>query len=136
MKLGTLTAVVVSAAAVAAFERSVWDGVYTEEQAARGKEIYRTTCVTCHGETLEGGGPASPLTGPVFNSNWNGVNMGDMLERVRVSMPLDKAGTLSRQQCADVIAFILNANKFPAGKSELPRQAEMLNDIKYLAQKP
>jgi quinoprotein glucose dehydrogenase len=114
----------------------VWDGVYTEEQAGRGKELYSTHCLACHGDTLEGNGPVRPLTGPDFAANWNGLTMGDMLERTRTSMPMDKPGTLSRQQVADVLAFVLSANKLPAGKSELPRQSELLSTIKFLAQKP
>jgi mono/diheme cytochrome c family protein len=121
---------------IAASERSVWDGVYTEEQSARGKDVYRANCVGCHGEALTGAGPASPLTGPLFSSNWNGVSLGDLLERIRVSMPLDKPGTLTRQQYADVLAFVLSVNKFPAGKTELSRQTEMLTDIKFLSDKP
>jgi len=116
--------------------RSVWDRVYTKEQAERGKELYATHCLACHGESLEGSGPARGLIGPEFAANWNGVSMGDMLERTRVSMPMSKPGTLSRQQVADLLAFVLSANKFPAGEAELPRQAEVLNQIVFLATKP
>jgi mono/diheme cytochrome c family protein len=90
--------------------RSIWDGVFTEAQARRGEELYSTHCVGCHGETLEGDGPATPLTGPGFSSNWDGINMADMLDRTRKSMPSDKPGTLSRQQIADLLAFVLRAN--------------------------
>jgi len=114
----------------------VWDGVYTDEQAERGKAVYLEKCVQCHGPTLMGGGAgAGPLQGATFNGNWNGVMLGDMLERVRQSMPLDKPATLSRQQTADVLAYIFSVNKFPAGKAELSRQAEILNTIQYKATK-
>lgn len=116
--------------------RSVWDGVYTEEQARRGKDLYGTHCLACHGETLEGSGPVRPLTGPDFAANWNGLSMGDMLERTRTTMPMDKPGTLSRQQIADVLSYVLSVNKLPAGDVELPRQSELLTPIKFLAQKP
>jgi len=52
-----------------ATSRSVWDGVYTEEQAKRGEELYRKECASCHGETLVGGGGAAPLTGGTFLSH-------------------------------------------------------------------
>ena len=136
MTRGILVVMAIAAATSAAADRSVWDGVYTEAQAARGKEIYREACVKCHGETLAGAGPIAPLTGPVFGSNWNGVSLGDMLERVRISMPLDRPGTLPRQQYADVLAFVLSANKFPAGETELSKQTEVLNEIKFLTEKP
>jgi len=116
--------------------RTVWDGVYTEAQAERGKAIYMEKCVQCHGPELMGGGAgAGPLQGATFNGNWNGVPLGDMLERLRQSMPLDKPATLSRQQCADVLAFIFSVNKFPPGKTELSRQAEILNTITFKATK-
>ena len=55
--------------------------------------------------------------------------MGAMLERVRLTMPQDKPGKMTRQEIADLLAFMLRSNKFPAGKSELARQADMLNGI-------
>jgi quinoprotein glucose dehydrogenase len=116
--------------------RSIWDGVYTEEQARRGKDLYLTHCLSCHGESLQGGGQVHALVGPEFAANWNGLSMGDMLERTRISMPMDKPGTLSRQQIADVLSFVLSANKAPAGTVELPRQTELLSAIKFLARKP
>jgi quinoprotein glucose dehydrogenase len=127
-------AALVVAVAVSAQDapRTVWDGVYTEAQAERGKALYMEKCVQCHGSELMGGGAgAGPLQGATFGGNWNGVPLGDMLERLRQSMPLDKPATLSRQQCADVLAFIFSVNKFPAGKTELSRQAEILNTITF-----
>jgi mono/diheme cytochrome c family protein len=116
--------------------RSVWDGVYTEAQAKRGAAVYRQSCVSCHGPTLEGIETAGPLVGARFTSNWNGVTLGDMADRVRISMPNDRPGTLSRQEVADVLAYVFSANRFPAGKTELPRQAEILKQIKFEASKP
>jgi S-disulfanyl-L-cysteine oxidoreductase SoxD len=117
--------------------RSVWDGVYTEAQAKRGSTVYHQHCASCHGPELEGNGEtAGPLVGPVFTSNWNGVTVGDMFERTRISMPLDKPGTLSRQQIADVLAYMFSENKLPVGKSELARQPEVLKQIKFEAVKP
>ncbi len=116
--------------------RSVWDGVYTEAQAKRGFAIYHKHCASCHGPSLEGGETAGPLVGPIFTSNWNGVTVGDMFERTRMSMPQDKPGTISRQNMADVLAFVFSENSFPVGKAELARQTEMLNQIKFEAVKP
>ena len=117
-------------------QRTVWDGVYTDAQADRGKAIYMEKCVQCHGPALMGGGAgAGALQGPTFSGNWNGVPLGDMLERLRQSMPADQPATLSRQQSADVLAYIFSVNKFPAGKAELSRQAEILNTILFKATK-
>jgi len=116
--------------------RSVWDGVYTEEQAKRGEALYAERCVRCHGASYMGGTDgATALVGPTFNGNWNNVPLDQMLDRVRLTMPMDKPATLSRQQTADALAFILSINKMPAGKTELPRQAEILNQITYKASK-
>lgn len=116
--------------------RSVWDGVYTEEQAKRGADVYEERCVRCHGETLMGGTDgAGALIGEKFNANWNGVPLDQMIDRVRASMPLDKPMSLSRQETVDVMTFVFSANKIPAGKTELPPQAEMLGLIKYTTAK-
>jgi mono/diheme cytochrome c family protein len=116
--------------------RSVWDGVYTEAQAKRGEAIYRQSCASCHGVALEGIETAGPLAGARFTSNWNGVTVGDMAERVRVSMPHDRPGTLTRQQTADVLAYVFSVNRLPAGKVELARQTELLKQIRFEATKP
>ena len=110
-------------------------GVHEGTSRARQGAV-RAQCQACHGESLEGSGPANPLVGPVFTANWDGVSMGDMVDRTRTSMPMSKPGSLSRQQVADVLAFVLSENKFPAGEAELPRQAEILNQIGFLATKP
>ncbi len=120
----------------AARVRTVWDGVYTEEQAKRGEAIYAARCERCHGAALLGEGEATALTGPGFAANWEGVSMGELADRTRNTMPNDQPGTLSRQQVADVLAFVLRFDKFPAGDAELPVQAEALNQIRFVATKP
>ncbi len=116
--------------------RSVWDGVYTAEQAKRGEAMYGQFCGTCHGPTLNGGEMAPALTGGDFGSNWNGLTLGDLFERIRVSMPQNDPGRLSRQQNADSLAFVLSAGRFPVGPTELPRDGEILKQIKFEATKP
>jgi mono/diheme cytochrome c family protein len=116
--------------------RSVWDGVYTDEQAKRGEEVYRKECAACHGDMLTGGESAPPLTGGVFQANWNGLTLGDLFDRIRKTMPQTKPGHLTRQQDADVLAFMLSINRFPAGKTELYRQSEMLKEIRFETKKP
>src|SRR5687767_10682427 len=116
--------------------RTIWDGVYTEAQAKRGETVYFETCVRCHGPQLQGGNDgAGPLTGPTFNGNWNGVPLGQMVDRIRATMPLDKPNTLTRQQTTDVLTYVLSVNKVPAGKAELSRQVDILNTITFKATK-
>jgi S-disulfanyl-L-cysteine oxidoreductase SoxD len=115
--------------------RSVWDGVYTEEQAQRGEALYHDICGSCHGDTLKGSGETPALAGNTFLSNWNGLPLGDLFERIRRTMPQDKPGRGTRQQKTDVLAYLLSFNKFPAGKTELPHQTEFLNEIRFEAAK-
>jgi S-disulfanyl-L-cysteine oxidoreductase SoxD len=110
--------------------RSVWDGVYTSEQAGRGSGLYSSQCASCHGTALTGGESAPPLAGGEFLSNWNGLTAGDLFERIRISMPADRPGSLPRDQIVDILAFVLSANQFPAGKTELDRQTEALKQIR------
>ena len=111
-------------------ERSVKDGVFTEEQAKRGEQVYAETCANCHGEHLEGADMSPSLTGSTFSSNWNTLTVGDYYDRVRTTMPMDRPGTISPQQIADVIAFILKSNQYVAGKTELPNLVVPLKTIK------
>jgi mono/diheme cytochrome c family protein len=115
---------------IAQTSRSVWDGVYTSEQAARGAAGYSTNCAPCHGTDLTGGESAPQLAGGEFLSNWNGLTVGDLFERIRISMPADRPGRLSRDQNVDILALILSRNQFPAGKMELERQTEVLKQIR------
>lgn len=110
--------------------RSVWDGVFTTEQSMRGDKAYSQNCASCHGTSLTGGESAPPLTGGEFSSNWYGLTLGDLFERIRMTMPADRIG---RDQIADVLAYILSMNQFPAGKSELPGKTEVLKQIRLEA---
>jgi quinoprotein glucose dehydrogenase len=115
--------------------KSVWDGVYTEEQANRGKQGYADQCASCHGPELTGGEMAPALAGGDFMAGWDGLTVGDLFERIRISMPQNSPGSLSGQQNADILAFVLASNKFPAGTAELAKDAMMLKDIKIEAKK-
>src|SRR5713226_7970640 len=86
--------------------QSVWDGTYTVDQAARGEASYAKACASCHGEKLEGQGQAPPLAGSEFATNWNGSSVGELLERVQVSMPADRPGQLPKEKNAAIVAYI------------------------------
>jgi len=115
---------------------SVWDGVYTPAQSNRGKALYSAQCASCHGAALEGSGQAPPLTGADFTGDWNGQSADDLFEKIQSTMPADKPGTLSRQQTADILAFTLASNNFPAGQKDLPSDATTLAKIRFEAAKP
>ena len=98
--------------------RPVTDGVYSAGQAARGEPIYRAQCGDCHGRAMEGAiGP--PLVGDGFLANWSARPVGDIVDRIQKTMPFEKPGSLSLAQSADVMAYVLQAGKFPAGPAEL-----------------
>ena len=81
-----------------------------------------------------GSAPAtSPLAGPDFTANWDGQAMDDLFERIQTSMPADHPGKLARAENADILAYILQFNKLPAGKNELPSDAEALKQIQFEA---
>ncbi len=120
----------------AAQDRSVWDGVYTAEQAARGGPLYATECAACHGPELEGGEMAPPLEGREFVWKWNGLTVGDLFERLRVSMPLDGPSRVSGTQKADILAYLFSRNNFPVGKVDLASRTAWLNQIRFDAVKP
>jgi len=129
--------VTVAALGIAAqASRTVWDGLYTEEQAARGEMLYTERCSKCHGDTLGGQEAAPALTGPSFYSNWEGENLEKLLDRIRMTMPQDKPGSLSRAQNADILAFMFSVNKFPTGSADLPKEAGILKQIKFEGKKP
>lgn len=120
----------VTASPDAAQTKSVVDGAFTEEQATRGADAYKKDCSSCHGDGLEGDGFAPGLAGSEFLSNWNGTTVGDLFDRIRLSMPPSNPGSVSTQSKADIIAHVLKSNKFPAGPAELAKEAEALKDIK------
>jgi mono/diheme cytochrome c family protein len=136
LSIGAACSVLRAQESTATETRSVWDGVYTEEQAKRGEALYQKECKGCHGVALAGGESSPPLTGGAFLSNWNGLTLGDLFERIRKTMPQNAPGKLNRQQNADVLALVLAANKFPAGKMELSRQTEFLKEIRFEAVRP
>ena len=122
-------------AAMANQEKTSWDGVYTEAQATRGEKLWGEKCAKCHGPDLSGG-DAPSLIGSEFSGNWDDLSLGDLADRLRISMPQDNPQSLSRDQTAELVATILKGNRMPAGQADLPVQPEYLKMIKYKANKP
>jgi mono/diheme cytochrome c family protein len=109
---------------------TVWDGVYSETQAKRGEALYQEQCASCHGPDLSGGEMAPAVVGADFYSNWTDLTLGDLSERIRISMPQNNPQSLSRAQTADILAYLLFRNNYPAGQDDLYPQTEFLNTIK------
>ena len=121
---------------VSAQGKTTLDGVYTEAQAKRGEQIYADSCASCHEPDLSGGGQTPGLAGKEFNVDWNDLALSDLFDRTRGTMPADKPGTLKPEQTIDVIAFLLQKGKFPAGQTELPADVAALQAIKFVSPKP
>ena len=122
---------VLQAAQTSGRERSAWDGVFTERQAARGAESYQYSCATCHAPDLEGdaGRDVPALYGDEFVRGWNRRSIKDLFDLIRKAMPKDSPGSLKAETYADLVAFLLQANQFPAGARELPADAAALERI-------
>jgi mono/diheme cytochrome c family protein len=134
-RLFTVLIFLVAASQVRAQTVSVWDGVYTDAQAVRGDTGFAGHCANCHGTSLGGTGEAPALVGPQFLSDFDGLTLGDLFDRIRTTMPQDNPGSLPRDQYADILAFILKANALPSGAKELDRRSEYLKAIGFSAAK-
>lgn len=110
---------------------SVWDGIYSTAQAGRGEALYKTECASCHGDKLQGKGQTPPLAGADFIMNWNGMMIGDLFDKMQTSMPADQPGRLSPEQNATILAYILSANKFPSGATDLSSDTARLKQIRF-----
>lgn len=103
-------------------KRSVWDGVYNDRQANRGRNVYETACASCH--------ELDELRGDVFINEWKGRTVEEYFDYLWKTMPKGEPGTLPREEYADVIAYIFRQNTFPAGANELDNRPESLRLIR------
>jgi len=117
-------------------ERTIWDSVYSAEQAERGDSAYKQLCARCHMENLAGSDEAVELTGSAFVGSWSGQSLADLHDRIRTSMPTDTPGVYGRQQIVDVMAYMLRCNGFPAGAAPLTHESDVLREIRFLARRP
>jgi mono/diheme cytochrome c family protein len=110
-------------------ERTAAAGVYTADQAARGKTRYFQACAACHGGTLGGGDDSPELSGKQFMDKWSDGTIGGLYAFIFSQMPVGRPGSLGPQGYADVLALILQANGFPPGQTELPGNETALHEI-------
>lgn len=115
---------------------TTWSGVFTDAQATAGEAAYAKSCSECHQQDLAGDGFAPALKGPEFMGNWNSLTVGDLFERIRVSMPPSNPSAVTAKEKADIIAHMLKQAGFPSGKSELATTTDALKAIKFEATKP
>ena len=120
---------------VQAQAKSVLDGIYTAAQAERGKAVYAMNCAGCHGEKQEGGNAGPTLSGPDFTNGYKDGSAGALLTKISQDMPSSAPGSLEPQQYADVFAYVLSVNKYPAGQTEAPKDPADLKNVKMTAPK-
>ena len=112
--------------------RTVWDGIYTEAQADRGRERYRAVCGYCHRDDLSGGGSeagAPALRGPFFLNQWRGRPLVDLFVTIGTTMPQQDPDSLRAQVVIDIVSYLLKQNGMPAGDTELPPRLEPLRGV-------
>ena len=112
-------------------KRSVWDGVYSEAQAKRGRDAYEYSCASCHQPDLSGdtGKDVPALIGEEFMHSWSHHTVQDLFDLMSKRMPQDAPASLRAQTYLDLVAYLLQSNEFPAGERELPAQSTLLAQI-------
>jgi hypothetical protein len=105
---------------------SVWDGVYTDAQAERGRGFFAEHCASCHGGDLRGG-EAKALIDKRFWTDWQETTVDYLFTQISRNMPFSEdgslAGKLPRAVYVDIVAHILRSNGFPAGQRELTAES-------------
>jgi S-disulfanyl-L-cysteine oxidoreductase SoxD len=103
--------------------RSAADGAYTATQATQGETVFASICGSCHS--------TSEFSGPTFRRIWSGRSVHDLFDQLRNTMPLDNPGGLTREQYANVVAYLLKLNAYPAGNVALPSSDDGLKQVKF-----
>ncbi|MBX7117480.1 MAG: cytochrome c [Gemmatimonadaceae bacterium] len=117
LPLGVATAI----AATQQAPRTTADGVYTPQQADAGKDLWVMRCQSCH----------QPHNGPNFKAKWMGRDLGQLFEYTMNEMPKSDPGSLSEDEVASAIAFLMRANGMPAGATALPADQAALARIRF-----
>jgi mono/diheme cytochrome c family protein len=132
LALGTAAALALAAATVTAQQRpkNARDGVYSADQAQRGKSGYEGVCARCHGVPLTGSqGNGPTLKGSAFLAHWDKDTLGGLYTKIRDTMPAGSPGTLTDEVKLQILAYVLQQNGFSAGKTDLPGDVNALDEI-------
>jgi mono/diheme cytochrome c family protein len=106
----------------------IWQGVYTDAQAARGKKEFESACIRCHGGDL-GGVSAPALKGDRFMQSFGNGSVDQLYLKIRDTMPPNFGTSISDDAKIDVVSYILQTNGYPAGARELPKSGDELSSV-------
>ena len=115
---------------------TIWSGVFSDIQARRGEKIVGNSCSGCHGPDLEGGDSGPKLAGPIFLKKWSDKTVWELFDFIQTGMPQDSPGSLNKVNVANLVAYILEANKASPGTSDLPVDQAALAKIRIVGQVP
>jgi mono/diheme cytochrome c family protein len=102
--------------------KTTLSGIYTAAQASKGENTYYTLCISCH--------PKGTYAGVGFKNNWNNRPLWDLWDWISNKMPKNDPGSLEPAEVVQVMAYILQQNKMPAGTSPLQPDEKALYQIK------
>ncbi|HVB87742.1 MAG TPA: cytochrome c [Candidatus Dormibacteraeota bacterium] len=105
------------------------DGVYSPDQAAKGKDLYSQNCSACHLDDMSGSGEAPPLAGEGFTDSWDGHTVNELDQTVLNTMPLDNPGSLDPSDALAIVTYIFQKNNMPPGAAPLKNDSATLKDI-------
>jgi mono/diheme cytochrome c family protein len=112
----------------------IWSGVYTTAQAERGRAAFVKSCSNCHNSTLDGTVRAPALHGEKFMANWIDTNVDTLFTKLRDTMPATYPDTVAEDVKLDIVTYLLQANSFPAGSTELKLDQKELANIRIVKQ--
>jgi alcohol dehydrogenase (cytochrome c) len=101
--------------------RQISEGVYTQNQAAQGAQLFAQECAQCH--------EAVNYTGDNLSALWSGRTLGDFFQDISLTMPPADPGGLTPYSYASILAYFLRETGHPAGNAELPSDAQQLRGI-------
>ncbi len=120
-------------------EGSVWDGVYSEAQIKNGKKLFDEQCIACHSDrpgVMGGHGPAPSIVGEGFTFSWLDASVADFFDVIRQTMPQAAPNSLDAQQYADITAYVLKINGYPAGDGSLRAKDYLALQSVWIEEKP
>jgi len=133
---GGAVPIVKAATSQASGGKTIRDGVFTEQQAQRGQQVYQRACAACHLDTLQGDDVAPALVGSGFLARFTGQNVHEMVQNLRASMPQNAPDSLGDRAYVDLVSYLLKANGSKAGALELPLDVAELEKIAVVGQSP